>query len=216
MAMKNWFIAITLVLLCAGQVHAAQFKLPAIFDGITVTPDMVKTIPAKDGKALVAIRVTVPPNAPATASPMDGYREDMWSSGQLQSLGTMTPEQSYKTLFCLVNKNELGFVCKNTAEVMSASKTKPWWIPVVVIPQAEVPKLTTMLTSGPIPPSVTRVAAAAGAGQMQRTPEPGALIPWSDAPGAAMSTAPPSMEWYEGAPPAHTARSALKSKNKAR
>jgi hypothetical protein len=190
MAMKNWFIVITLTLLSVGA-EAASIRLPAIFAGLTVTKDMVKTIPGKDGATLVAIRVTVPPSAPPTTSPMDGYREDMWSSGQLRAgnhlVGSplkLTSEQAYKTLFCLVNKDELGFQCKSTAEIMSAPRTKPWWIPVVVLPQAEVGRFTTMLTSGPIPASVTQAPQAQrylGVAPPPPMPNPGTLIPWSDA-----------------------------------
>jgi hypothetical protein len=200
--MKYWIFTIVLALLFAGQANAEnQLRLPPIFDGMSITPSdilitpmpvLMKTIPGGNAWAkslpegeslvLVGLKITVPPQAPSGTSPMDGYRQDMWSSDQPQlfSITKLTGEQSYKVYFCLLNKKDLGFACnQSTSEIMAAPRHKPWWIPVLILPQRDVAGLTALLTSGPIPASVTRVAGMNVQPQQSMT-DPGILIPWSD------------------------------------
>jgi hypothetical protein len=206
--MKNWIFGIMLALLYAGHAHAVSIVFPPSFDGMPVTKEMVQTIPGKDGAVLVALKISVPPNA----NPMQGFREDMWSSKQLRadkhlaSLPSgLTPAQQYAALFCLINQGELGFACKNSKEILTATTKKPWLIPIVVLPEKAVGQFTTFLLKGPIQVPEARVAVATE-GSTAPTTGVGALLPWSDDSGVGIRTAPLEMEWYEGTPPSRSAQ----------
>ena len=202
--MKYWLVTFLSLLWATCAVAGAPIFPPA-FEGLVVSKDSVHMIETSKGWVLVSIQV----DPPEDAKPLDGYREDMWTSGQLNygkigSITGLTPEQAYLTTFCFINKAALGLQCKNTQEVRTASTNVPWLIPVAVVAKEEAQKFTELVTRGPIPASLTRVAGTVRSPQNNQVPL-GSMIPWSDG-GVPKVVAPPEMEWYSGPIPKNLRR----------
>jgi len=206
--MRNFFTIVLLFLLTGLAVAEADKGTPIFpppFEGLAVTEDAVIVTKAKDDWVIVSLRVVVPEGA----KPMNAFREDMWQRGQLRKEiayvegNRLTAEQTYRILFCVLNREFQGFSCKNTSEIDTARTDVPWVIPVATMPSEFVPAFTSSLVkAGPIPASLTRVSEAPRRQQMPAQEAYNRQILWSSG-SMNMPVGPPEMEWYSGTVPEH-------------